>query len=222
MEGRRARAARSWASRARAREACGWKKSPSPSPKQRASEQRDRQFAPRAAGDSVSGPLDVSFPNFDKSATNVFLVSRSKAFDSASTQERGRARRAVQERVGPDQAGCNLSAIHDGACRRPSGTALAVTERRGARFSQLAPGRKSSWRAVEPKIERPAPDGRDPRGETASTSGPRGRDLGPVTDKFGLPRGRHKRLSIAAGRGRTARCAGPFRAGRPAGYAAGW
>jgi hemoglobin len=158
-------------------------------PKQRMMEQRDRQFAPRVLAIPVGST--VSFPNFDKIFHNVFSVSRSKAFD-LGIYKSGESRDVTFKSEGLIKLGCNLHANMTAHVVVVAAPHYAVTDASGSfRFRSLVPGKYKlrAWtedsndpviQTVEIRAGENSVDVRVPRGGTS----------GPVTDKFGLPRGR--------------------------------
>jgi hemoglobin len=164
----------------------GWKKRVA---KQRVMEQRDRQFAPRLLAIPVGST--VSFPNFDKIFHNVFSVSRSKAFD-LGIYKSGESRDVTFKSEGLIKLGCNLHANMTAHVVVVAAPHYAVTDASGSfRFRSLAPGKY--------KLRAWTEDSGDPVTQTVEIRAgensvdvrvPRGGASGPVTDKFGLPRGR--------------------------------
>lgn len=159
-------------------------------PKQRVMEQRDRQFAPRLLAIPVGST--VSFPNFDKIFHNVFSVSRSKAFD-LGIYKAGESRDVTFKSEGLIKLGCNLHANMTAHVVVVAAPHYAVTDAAGSfKFRSLAPG-KYKLRAWAEDSSEPVTQTVEIRaGEENSVEVrvPRGGSSGPVTDKFGLPRGR--------------------------------
>jgi plastocyanin len=158
-------------------------------PKQRVMEQRNRQFAPRLLAVPVGST--VTFPNFDPLFHNVFSLSPAKAFD-LGIYKNGETREVTFEKPGLIRLGCNLHANMSAYLVVVAAPHYAVTDAEGHfRFRSLAPGKYkvSAWTQ-----DRSAPltqvveirEGEN----TLNLSVPRGAPPGPVTDKFGLPRGK--------------------------------
>jgi hemoglobin len=158
-------------------------------PKQRVMEQRDRQFAPRVLAVPVGST--VSFPNFDKIFHNVFSVSRSKAFD-LGIYKSGETRDVTFKSEGLVKLGCNLHANMTAHVVVVAAPHYAVTDAAGSfRFRSLVPG-KYKLRAWGEDSAEPVTQTVEIRAGENSVDVriPRGGSSGPVTDKFGLPRGR--------------------------------
>jgi hypothetical protein len=149
-------------------------------------EQRNREFAPRLLAVPVGST--VSFPNFDGIYHNVFSRSESKPFD-LGLYKSGQARELVFDREGIVRVGCNLHANMSATVVVVSAPHYAITDRRGRFFFRsLEPGRYRlrayGERGAEPTTQEIAIGAGDNSVSVALGEAP----LGPLADKFGMPR----------------------------------
>jgi hemoglobin len=157
-------------------------------PRRRVIEQRNREFAPRVLAVPVGST--VSFPNFDPIYHNVFSRSEARPFDLGLYKSH-QARELVFDREGVVRVGCNLHANMSATVVVVSAPHYAITDRHGRfSFRSLEPGRYRlraySERAAEPTLrEITVGAGEDEVAVALGASTP----LGPLADKFGVPRG---------------------------------
>ena len=155
-------------------------------PRHRVIEQRNREFAPRLLAVPVGST--VSFPNFDPIYHNVFSRSDSKPFD-LGLYKSGQARELVFDREGIVRVGCNLHANMSATVVVVSAPHYAITDRRGRFvFRSLEPGRYRlrayGERGVEPTLQEISVSAGDNSVSVALADAP----IGPLADKFGVPR----------------------------------
>jgi len=163
-----------------------WKKR---TPKQRVIEQRDRQFAPRVL--AISAGSTVSFPNFDPVFHNVFSTSRARPFD-LGIYKNGESRDVTFPKEGLISLGCNLHANMGAHLVVVAAPHYVVTDASGKfKFKSLPPGKYKVKAWAEDVAEPVTQTIEIKTGEnTLNVSVPRGASVIPVTDKFGLPRGK--------------------------------
>ncbi len=163
-----------------------WKKR---TPKQRAIEQRDCQFAPRLL--AVSAGSTVSFPNFDPIFHNVFSTSPARSFD-LGIYKNGESREVTFPKEGLIGIGCNLHANMSAHVVVVAAPHYVVTDGRGGfKFHSLRPGKYKLKAWAEDTVEPITQTIEIKSGEnTVQLSVPRASSLTPATDKFGLPRGK--------------------------------
>lgn len=157
-------------------------------PRRRVIEQRNREFAPRVLAVPVGST--VSFPNFDPIYHNVFSRSDARPFD-LGLYKNSQARELVFEREGIVKVGCNLHANMAATVVVVSAPHYAITDRRGRfSFRSLEPGRYRlraySERGAAPTTQEVAvaAGGNDVSVALAASGA-----IGPLADKFGVPRG---------------------------------
>jgi plastocyanin len=163
-----------------------WKKR---TPKQRTMEQRDRQFAPRLL--AISAGSTVSFPNFDPIFHNVFSTSHARAFD-LGIYKNGESRDVTFAKEGLIRLGCNLHSNMTAHLVVVAAPHYVVTDAAGAfKFRSLPPGKYKLKAWAEDTAEPITQTIEIKSGEnTVNVQVPRGSNLIPAVDKFGLPRGK--------------------------------
>lgn len=127
-------------------------------PKQRAIEQRGREFRPHLMAVPVGST--VSFPNFDPFYHNVFSLSAPAAFD-LGLYKNGETRGVKMNRPGVVRVGCNLHPSMSAFIIVVSAPHYAVTDGRGRfAFRRLEPGtyRLEAWSelSAHPAVEQVA------------------------------------------------------------------
>jgi plastocyanin len=164
-----------------------WGRHAARAPRHRVIEQRNREFAPRVLAVPVGST--VSFPNFDPIYHNVFSRSESKPFDLGLYRS-GQARELVFDHEGIVRVGCNLHANMSATVVVVSAPHYAITDRRGRfLFRSLEPGRYRlrayGERGAAPTTQEITVAAGD---NDVSVALAADGSLGPLADKFGVPR----------------------------------
>ena len=155
-------------------------------PRRTAIRQRGETFLPRVIAVPVGSTVD--FPNDDPIYHNVFSRSETRPFDLGLYQS-GQARELVFDREGIVRVGCNLHANMSATVVVVSAPHYAITDRRGRFFFRsLEPGRYRlrayGERGNEPTTQELMVSAGDNTVSVALADAP----LGPLADKFGIPR----------------------------------
>jgi len=132
----------------------------------------------------------VAFPNFDSVYHNVFSRSETKAFD-LGLYKAGQEREITFDHEGVVRVGCNLHANMSATVAVVSAPHYFVTDARGRfAFKSLDPG-KYKLRAYSDRSEEPVIQSITitPDRNTVTVVLPAGARVGPLADKFGVPRG---------------------------------